>query len=136
MERPRPDVVVTWGPEGGTGHPDHRLVSGIATQLQRASVAGMAERLVYMYPPAEMFRAVNPQRGELRMVIPQAKYFIVEVPFTPADLEAAKKTLACHHSQFNAETLERILPAIQRPWNGAVRFVPGSAAVSGSDLLR
>src|SRR5262249_29172278 len=25
----RPDAVVTWGPDGGTGHPDHRIVSDI-----------------------------------------------------------------------------------------------------------
>jgi len=136
IERLRPDVVVTWGPDGGTGHPDHRLVSDIATQLQRAGVAGMPDRLVYMYLPAAMFRLSNPQRGEPPMVIPQAKYFTVEVPFTAGDLEAAKKAIACHHSQFNAETLQRLLPEMERVWNGAVRFIPGSAAVSGGDLFR
>ena len=136
IERLRPDVVMTWGPDGGPGHPDHRLVSDIATQLQRAGVAGMPERLVYMYLPAEMFRVVNPQRGEPPMLIPQAKYFTVQVPFAAADLEAAKRALACHHSQFNAEALQRFLPAMQRLWNGAVRFIPGSPAVSGDDLFR
>ena len=63
IERLRPDVVMTWGPDGGTGHPDHRLVSDIATQLQRAGAAGMPERLVYMYLPGEAFRLTNPRRG-------------------------------------------------------------------------
>jgi LmbE family N-acetylglucosaminyl deacetylase len=36
LERLRPDVLITWGPDGGAGHPDHRLVSSIATQLVRA----------------------------------------------------------------------------------------------------
>ena len=109
IERLRPDVVMTWGPDGGTGHPDHRLVSDIATQLQRAGAAGMPERLVYMYLPGEAFRLTNPQRGEPPMLIPQAKYFTVQVPFTPGDLEAAKKAIACHHSQFTAETLQRFV---------------------------
>jgi len=136
IERLHPDVVVTWGPDGGTGHPDHRLVGDIATQLQRAGVAGMPDRLVYMYLPAEMFRVVNPQRGAPPMVIPQEKYFTVRVPITDADLEAAGKALACHHSQFTAELLQRFLPAMPRLWNGAVRFIPGSPAVSGGDLFR
>ena len=136
IERLRPDVVMTWGPDGGTGHPDHRLVSDIATQLQRAGAAGIPERLVYMYLPAEAFRLSNPQRGEPPMLIPQAKYFTVRVPFTPNDLEAAKGAIACHHSQFTAETLQRFLPAMQRLWNGAVSFIPGSPAVSGDDLFR
>jgi len=136
IEHLHPDVVMTWGPDGGTGHPDHRLVSDIATQLQRAGVAGMPERLVYMYLPAEMFRLSNPQRGEPPMLIPQAKYFTVQVPFMSGDLEAAKKAIACHHSQFNAETLQRLLPAMQRLWNGAVPFIPGSPGVSRDDLFR
>src|SRR5262249_2148016 len=61
IERLRPDVVVTWGPDGGTGHPDHRIISNIATQLQRAGAPGMTERLFYMYLPDEAFRAISPQ---------------------------------------------------------------------------
>ena len=136
IERLRPDVVMTWGPDGGTGHPDHRLVSDIATQLQRAGVAGMPDRLVYMYLPAEMFRVVNPKRSEPPTPLPQAKYFTVQVPFTDVDLEAAKKAIACHHTQFNAELLQRFMPAMQRIWNGAVPFIPASPAVSGDDLFR
>ena len=112
IERLRPDVVMTWGPDG------------------------MPERLVYMYLPGEAFRLTNPQRGEPPMLIPRAKYFTVQVPFTPGDLEAAKKAIACHHSQFTAETLQRFVPGMQGLWNGAVRFVPGSPAVSGDDLFR
>ncbi|MGH7711933.1 MAG: PIG-L deacetylase family protein [Gemmatimonadaceae bacterium] len=73
IEKLRPDVVITRGPDGGTGHPDHRLVSNIATQLQRAGAPGMPERLFYMYLPVEAFRLLNPQRGEPPMLIPQAK---------------------------------------------------------------
>src|SRR5688500_13517433 len=36
IQRLRPDALITWGPEGGTGHPDHRLVSELVTQLVRA----------------------------------------------------------------------------------------------------
>jgi LmbE family N-acetylglucosaminyl deacetylase len=136
IERLHPDVVVTWGPDGGTGHPDHRIVSDIATQLQRAGAAGMPDRLVYMYLPAPMFRVVNPKRPEPPTPLPQAKYFTVQVSFTPADLEAAKTELACHHSQFNADLLQRALPAMQGVWNGVVRFVPASPAMSGDDLFR
>ncbi|HWP71693.1 MAG TPA: PIG-L family deacetylase [Gemmatimonadaceae bacterium] len=136
IERLRPDVVVTWGPDGGTGHPDHRLVSNIATQLLRAGAPGMPERLFYMYLPVESFRLLNPQRGEPPLVIPQAKYFTVQVPFTPTDLEAAQKSMACHRSQLNPEALQRLLPEMARVLNGKVAFVPASPALSGTDLFR
>lgn len=136
VERLRPDVVITWGPDGGTGHPDHRLVSNVATQLQRAGAPGMAERLFYMYLPAEAFRLLNPQRGEPPMLLPQVKHFTARVPFAPADLDAAQRALACHRSQFTPETLSRVLPEQGRVWNGKVAFIPAYSGPSGDDLFR
>ena len=52
FERLRPDAVLTWGPDGGTGHPDHRLVGSIVTQLVRAGAPGVPERLFYVSIPA------------------------------------------------------------------------------------
>jgi LmbE family N-acetylglucosaminyl deacetylase len=45
LQRLHPDAIVTWGPDGGTGHPDHRMVSNIVTQLQRAGAPGVPERV-------------------------------------------------------------------------------------------
>src|SRR5687768_1052400 len=118
LQRLHPDVVITWGPDGGTGHPDHRLVSSIVTQLQRTGAPGMPERLFYMYLPVEAFRMLNPQRGEPPLLLPQPKYFTVQVPFTPADLDASQKSMACHRSQYTPETLQRMLPAQARVLNG------------------
>ena len=33
IERVKPSVIITFGPEGGTGHPDHRLVGNVTTQI-------------------------------------------------------------------------------------------------------
>src|SRR4029077_16396593 len=45
IQRLHPDALITWGPDGGTGHPDHRLVSALVTQLVRAGAPGAPERL-------------------------------------------------------------------------------------------
>jgi hypothetical protein len=70
------------------------------------------------------------------MVIPQSKYFTVQVPFQPADGEAAAKSMACHHSQFTPEMLQRLVPELQRVWNGKIAFIPGSPGMGGTDLFR
>lgn len=70
------------------------------------------------------------------MLIPQAKYFTVRVPFEPSDFEAALRSASCHGSQFTPETLQRLGPVLRQAWNGKVAFVPGSSATSGSDLFR
>ena len=136
MARLKPDVVITWGPDGGTGHPDHRMVSNVATQLMRAGAVGMPERLFYMSLPAEMLRAANPQRGEPPLLIPQAKYFTMRVPITPADIDAAGKAVSCHHSQFPADVVARLLPAQARIFGGVVALIPTFATSGGADLFR
>ena len=42
-----PDTVLTFGPDGVTGHPDHRTVSAWATAVVRRSGPGRAPRLLY-----------------------------------------------------------------------------------------
>jgi len=78
----------------------------------------------------------NPERGAPPLLLPEAKYFTVSVPFTPADLEASLNALACHHSQMSPEAVQRIRAGSARVWNGKVAFVPASLATKGDDLFR
>jgi LmbE family N-acetylglucosaminyl deacetylase len=136
LARLRPDAVITWGPEGGMGHPDHRLVSTVVAQLVRAGAPGMPERLYYMYMPAEAFRAMYPQRGAPPWLVPEAKYVTVRVPFTPADLESAQNSTRCHRSQFTTEALARVLPEQARLWNGVIPLAPAFSTAAGADVFR
>ena len=135
MERLRPEVVITWGPDGGTGHPDHRLVSAIATQLLRTGAPGMPERLFYMYFPENMY-TLTPQRTPAPLFYPRPQYFTMKVPFTPADLAAAQTAMACHKTQFNPEQLPVLQSGLARLWNGVIAFIPASSSFTGDDLFR
>ena len=44
--------------------------------------------------------------------------------------------MACHRSQFTPEMMERVRPAMDRVWNGAMAFIPASLATKGDDLFR
>ena len=135
LARLRPDAVLTWGPDGGTGHPDHRIVGNIVTQLQRAGAPGVPDRVFYMYLTAEGMHAMNRQRGAPPFTIPQAKYFTVHVPFAPEDLEAARRSMPCHRSQFTPEVVARVFPASAKAWNGAIPLVPAFDGASATDLF-
>jgi hypothetical protein len=63
------------------------------TQLRRNGAPGVPERIFQMYAPAEAMRAMNPQRGEPPLLVPDARYATAHVPFTPADLQAAARSL-------------------------------------------
>ena len=136
LARLRPNAVITWGPDGGTGHPDHRIVSNIVTQLQRTGAPGVPERVFYMNLTVEGMRAMNPQRGEPPLVVPQAKYFTMRVPFAPEDLRAAERAMACHRSQFTPEVVQRVAPAAARAWNGAIRLIPAFPTPAGTDVFQ
>jgi LmbE family N-acetylglucosaminyl deacetylase len=136
LQRLRPDVIVTWGPEGGMGHPDHRMVSNIVTQLQRAGASGVPERVFFMYLPAEAIRIMNPQRGVPPLVLPDARYVTGHVPFAAEDLQAAMRSMACHRSQFTADTVQRVQAASAGVWNGSIPFVPAFPTPPLADLFR
>lgn len=136
LESLRPDAIITWGPDGGTGHPDHRLISSVVTQLARAGAPGVPDRLFYASIPEEGLRAMNPERGAPPMLVPRASYQTVRVPFTPADLEAAGRSMACHRTQFTDEVIRRIVPLMGASWNGVMPLAPAFSTAPGTDLFR
>lgn len=135
LRRLGPDVMITWGPDGGTGHPDHRIVSSLVTQLQRTGAPGVPERLFYMNIPAEAIRAFNPARGDRPLVMPQEKYFTTRVPFSTEDQAAAKRSMACHRTQYTAEVVARVTEAAAQAWNGSIPLIPAFPGASEEDLF-
>lgn len=136
LQRLHPDAIVTWGPDGGTGHPDHRLVGDIVVQLQRAGAPGVPDRIFFIHIPAEGMRAMNPQRGAPPLLVPQPKYLTAHIPFTPADLDGARRAMGCHHSQFTPEVVDRMFPQQVQYWNGSIALSPGFPTAGATDLFR
>jgi LmbE family N-acetylglucosaminyl deacetylase len=136
LQRLHPDAIVTWGPEGGTGHPDHRIVGNIVTQLRRTGAPGVPERIFYMYLPGDAMRAMNPQRGEPPLLVPNPRYVTAHVPFKPEDLQAAARSMVCHKSQISDEVAQRVLTAATKFWNGAIPLIPAFTTGPVRDLFR
>jgi LmbE family N-acetylglucosaminyl deacetylase len=136
LERLHPDALISFGPDGAVGHPDHRLVGDVVTQLVRAGAPGVPERLFYAWIPADGMRAMNPQRGAPPMLVPQPKYLSVRVPFTPADLDAAHRAMACHRTQLSEAIVERVFPGMAAMWNGTMTLAPALSTAPGTDLFR
>jgi LmbE family N-acetylglucosaminyl deacetylase len=135
LQRLQPDAIVTWGPDGGYGHPDHRIISSVVTQLARAGAPGMPQRVFYASIPEEGFRAMNPARGAPPFVIPRPDLFTVRVPFAPEDLDAARRSMACHKTQFPDDVVQRVTGAMREIWKGTLPFTPMQPQVGGTDLF-
>ena len=136
LQRLRPHVLITWGPDGGYGHPDHRIVSSIVTQLARAGAPGVPQRVFYASLPAEGIRAMNPTRGVPPFVIPQAALFTLRVPFADADFDAGRRSFECHKTQVSQEAIDRVIPAMRDAWNGEIPLSPMVPGTPADDVFR
>ena len=136
LQRLRPDALITWGPDGGTGHPDHRIISTIVTQLVRAGAPGVPQRLFYGSIPSEGFTAMNPARGAPPFLVPQASSFTMRVSFTESDLESARQSMSCHKTQYSDEAVERVIKAMRGIWKGELPLSPMEPQPAGTDLFR
>jgi len=116
------DLVLTWGPDGGYGHPDHRLVSAIATQIAQGERGHEGQRMLYVGIAAGMLPPV-PDMADWAVTNPEL--LTVTVPYTPADLEAAKAAAQCHVTQFPEASRAGMMPLFDATmWHGEVRFRP------------
>src|SRR3982750_2814247 len=81
----RPAAIITFGPEGGTGHPDHRLVGDVASQVVQADPRyATSIDLLYASLPTERLRTA-PRANPTVTGMAEA-LLTVKVPFEEQDL--------------------------------------------------
>ena len=118
----RPDVVITWGPDGGYGHQDHRLVGDVVTQVFQSGAAGAA-RLFYVGFTAE--RIAGAPRWYGNHVYPTAPALLTtRIRFDEQDHEAARRSIACHRSQATEAGMSESFAALTYRWTGEVAVQP------------
>ncbi|MGI9550713.1 MAG: PIG-L deacetylase family protein [Aurantibacter sp.] len=100
----KPDAIITWGPDGGSNHIDHRLVGASVTQVYLSKVWEKPIQLFYVAYPSDL---LDDAEGKvLRGVDP--KYINTRISYSKEDSERAIKAIACHKSQISPEGLKRI----------------------------
>ena len=98
----QPDVLITWGPDGGSNHMDHRLVGATVTQVYARQSWEKPKALYFYASPAQLMD--NEDSKLLRGV--DEKYLTTQVAYTDEDLENAMQALYCYESQYQREQME------------------------------
>jgi LmbE family N-acetylglucosaminyl deacetylase len=124
----RPQVVVTFGPDGGYGHPDHVAISQFTTAaLLRAGDPSdpasslpphRVSKLYYMEWPAgkwEVYQATFKQLrsvvdGVERPAVPWPEWMITTVVDTGEDWPTVWKAIQCHRTQLAVYARLKDLP--------------------------
>ncbi len=95
----QPDVIITWGPDGGSTHMDHRLVGASITQVFLSKDWEKQMSLFFYGTPTE-----NIDKAESKILRGQAStYLRTKVSYTQQDLDKAFSSIKCHYSQINPE---------------------------------
>ncbi|MEO1221192.1 MAG: PIG-L family deacetylase [Pseudomonadota bacterium] len=116
-----PTVIMTWGPDGGYGHSDHRITSNAVTQILQDMGPGRPDLLYAAFPALEGDDAELPGfdgwgRTHPSLVTDKIAY---EVP----DLDAAIASVNCYESQFSAEARRALAGTLHaQVWKGNVPF--------------
>jgi LmbE family N-acetylglucosaminyl deacetylase len=130
----RPDVVITWGPEGGYGHTDHRLVGAVVTQIVQAGAKGAPSRLLYPGLPVDRVR-LRPERDYPHWAGTDPLFLTVRVPYDAADLAATRRALTCHRSQFPPEEMEVLMSWLHETQAGHVYLRPWFGGRATDDVF-
>jgi len=128
-----PAAIITFGPEGGTGHPDHRLVGDVVTQIIQADARYAGVDLLYASLPAERLRTA-PKASPTVNGMTEA-LLTVRVPFEDRDLVAGREEFACHKSQYSSAEMDSVNRYLAHAWNGTVWMRPWTGTLLDPKLF-
>lgn len=134
MQELNPDVVITWDPHGGYGHPDHITVHHATTEAFRhyRSRTGKAARLYYMVMPVELFRRyfdelralgepINPTIMQQALSLPRLP--ITTVIDVSGFVARKNDAVSRHRTQFSENwTSDRFSEGLTREFSAYERF--------------
>lgn len=114
-----PDFIITFGPDGDTGHSDHRMVSNMTTEIILRE--GWLEKYPLYYlgwtkKEDEKFKVI----GGLNTVNP--KYLNISINYSQEDEEKALQSLWCYKSQLSNEEVEEWITIEKKDTENVFRF--------------
>jgi LmbE family N-acetylglucosaminyl deacetylase len=130
----KPAAILTFGPEGGTGHPDHRLVGDVVTQIIQGDARFATVDLLYASLPSERLRTAPKAQPTVNGMA--ESYLTVRVPFEEQDLVAGREEYACHKSQYTPAQMAAVNAYLAHAWNGTVWLRPWTGTLHDAQLFK
>lgn len=130
----KPAAIITFGPEGGTGHPDHRLVGDVVTQIIQGDTRYANVDVLYASLPTERLRTAPPAEPTVNGMA--ESLLTVRVPFEERDLAAGREEFACHRTQYAPAEMDAVNKYLAHAWNGMVWMRPWNGTLHDLGIFR
>ncbi|MGH7679501.1 MAG: PIG-L deacetylase family protein [Gemmatimonadaceae bacterium] len=127
VARVQPATIITFGPEGGTGHPDHRLVGNVTTEVVQRDQTQASVDLLYASLPAERLKTAPRASPTVNGVA--ESLLTVRFPVEEQDVIAGRESFACHHTQYTPAEMAAINAYLAHAWNGVNYLRPWNGAL-------
>ncbi len=115
----RPTTIITFGPDGDTGHPDHRMV-GLLTKEILLREGWATEIDLYHFGWLKEQTKKFPEDWGLGYT--RAEYMNTAVRFRAEDEEKAFTSLRCHKSQYTKEEMDEWIAAERKDTTNILYF--------------
>ena len=108
----KPDIVITWGAEGGSGHPDHRMVGAVTTEIFQSGQSTRIPRLLYTAIPTEHWKeepayksgeSISYHRNYKAV---EKKHLSIRIRCSEEENQVARNAMRCYVSQYPPEELD------------------------------
>jgi LmbE family N-acetylglucosaminyl deacetylase len=130
----KPAAIITFGPEGGTGHPDHRLVGDVVTQIIQGDTRYANVDVLYASLPTERLRTAPPAEPTVNGIA--ESLLTVRVPFEERDLAAGREEFACHRTQYSPAEMDAVNAYLAHAWNGMVWMRPWNGTLHDPGIFQ
>jgi LmbE family N-acetylglucosaminyl deacetylase len=131
FEELQPAAVITWGPSGWTGHPDHRLVSDVVTEVFQSR---KWDRPVQLYYPAVPTGKAPPD-SPIPLATVDERFLTVRVPVSQQDYGKSKAGWLCHASQYTPGQIDQLYQSLVAAQGGIAYFQPAIPGVGKKNSL-
>lgn len=107
IKRIQPTTIITFGPDGDTGHPDHRLLGAITTELLLRE--GLTNQIDLYYFGWTREQADKYSWWGINYM--DASVMNMEIHFDQSHEDKAMNSIRCHRSQYTSEEMEKWIQA-------------------------
>ncbi len=123
FDRVQPDVVITWGPDGLTGHPDHRVASNLTTQVFQDST-----RL--QVSPSKLYYVAWPAKLAQNGMHTVSERYITTTIDAGAYADRAAAAIRCHKTQWSPDRMAQMIGMGEHvlEWKVRLRLVLSDSA--------